>query len=220
MQIIRPSSEAEMIYEFLKMEFTSDRYRDKIEAVLSELNTDKYIITDGNIESVEENAIRAEILKRFRGWPDKEIFENFPNSVQWVWAEFNTDDITKIKYIEYSYWNELSDYTGSPLIAAKTIMSGRTVFDVSNDNALKGTTMIKGGYRFPPMIFLTGKNEDCFYILEGHGRMTVYGLMPDLFQNVPVILGYCKHNALKEWYGKMPEPPREYSTEHLFFARM
>jgi len=35
--------------------------------------------------------------------------------------------------------------------------------------------------------------------------MTAYGLVPVLFQNVSVLLGYCDKEELNKWYGEMPE---------------
>jgi hypothetical protein len=197
-----------MVYEFLKMEIDSDRYREQIESALEEMCVGKNIITNGNIMSEQENVLRAEILGKFRGYRNTEIFENFPQKIEWIWTEFDKEDISKIIYIEYSYWNELSDYTGSPLEAAKTILSGKTVYDVPNSWAIEGAQKLKEGYKFPPLIFLTDESEQRYIILEGHGRMTSYGLVPDLFQNVSVLLGYCHNKDLNTWYGEMPERPK------------
>ncbi|MCL2422138.1 MAG: hypothetical protein FWD03_09800, partial [Defluviitaleaceae bacterium] len=139
------------------------------------------------------------------GYRTKEIFENFPKNIQWVWAIFDPVDISKIIYIEYSYWNELSNYTGSPLEAAKTILSGKTIFDVPNDGFISGAEKLKTGHTFPPLICLTDENEQRFILLEGHGRMTSYGLVPHLFQDVSALLGCCDSKALDRWYGKMPD---------------
>ena len=207
MKKIRNSNENEMIYEFLKMEINSDRYREQIETVLKELDLSKDIITNGNIMSEKENTLRAEILKRFRGWRNEELFENFPAKIDWVWTEFDREDILKIIYIEYSYWNELSNYTGSPLEAAKYVLSGKTLYDMPTDGFIEDAKWLTEGNRFPPMIFLTDENESRYIILEGHCRMTAYGLVPVLFQNVSVLLGYCDHEELDKWYGKMPECP-------------
>jgi len=204
MRKIKPSNENEMVYEFLKMEIDSERFKNSLEAILNEMCICKRIITNGNITSEQENIVRAEILRRFRGYRDEELFENFPANIEWMWAEFSRDDISKIIYIEYSYWNELSNYTGSPLEAAKTILSGKTVFNVPNDGAIEGAKKLRTGHRFPPLIFLTDKNENRYIILEGHGRMTAYGLVPDLFENVTVLLGYCNNDELDKWYGEMP----------------
>jgi len=207
MRKIKASNENEMVYEFLKMEIESDRYAEQIKAVLKEICIDTAIITNGNIMSDDENILRAEILKRFRGWPSEELFANFPAKIDWVWAEFDRDDISKIFYIEYSYWNELSNYTGSPLEAAKTIRAGRAIYDLPNDDFLEDARKLREGHTFPPMIFLTDESESRYIILEGHSRMTAYGLEPDCFENVPVLLGYCSNEELDEWYGEMPERP-------------
>jgi len=207
MKKIKISSENEMVYEFLKMEIESDRYEEQIETVLNEMQISRDIITNGNIMSERENNLRAEILRRFRGWRDEELFENFPQKIEWVWTEFGKEDISKILYIEYSYWNEISNYTGSPLEAAKYILSGKPVFNMPTDHFIEASQELKNGITFPPMIFLTDESESRYIILEGHCRMTAYGLVPELFENIPVLLGYCKFEELNKWYGKMPERP-------------
>jgi hypothetical protein len=204
MKKIKPSSEHEMVCEFLKMELGSKRFGDEIRTALSDHEIKSDIITNGNLLSEHENALRAKILNRTRGYRSEGIFENYPPTINWFWTVFNEDDLNKIFYIEYSYWNELSNYTGSPLEAAKTIQSGRTVYDVPNDGAVEGAMKLRKGIIFPPMIFLTDIEESRFIILEGHGRMTAYGLIPELFKNISVLLGYCKHEELNKWYGVMP----------------
>jgi len=206
MRIIKKSDENEMVSEFLKMEIASTRYGLKIESILREINVSKRVITDGNIADENENRIRAEILGIFRGYKkDAEIFENFPSPVEWVWAVFDKEDLSKIIYIEYSYWNEISNFTGSPLEAAKTILSGKTIYDVPNDGFIQAARKLRDGHKFPPLIFLTEQNENRFIILEGHLRMTAFCLEPELFRNVPVLLGYCSSEGLNKWYGEMPE---------------
>jgi len=202
MRKIRLSDENEMVYEFLKMEICSSRYQAQIETVLDEMNLSRDVIVNGSLLSEQENILRIEMLARFRGYPDKELFENFPKQIKWVWAEFEHGDMSKIRYINYSYWNELSNDTSSPLEAAKTILSGKTIYDVPNDAALKGAQLLKAGHKFPPLIFLTDENQQRYIILEGHGRMTAYGLVPDLFQNVSVLLGICKSEDLDKWNGE------------------
>ena len=207
MRKIKPSNENEMVYEFLKMEIDSDRYREQIKNILEELQIDGKIITNGNIMSAKENNLRAEILKRFRGWRNEELFENFPQNIEWVWTKFDREDMLKIKYIEYSYWNELSYYTGSPLEAAKYILSGKTLFGMETGGFIEDAKWLTEGNRFPPLIFLTDENESRYIVLEGHCRMTAYGLVPVLFQDLSVLLGYCGSDELEKWYGKMPERP-------------
>lgn len=203
----KPSNENEMVYEFLKMEINSDRYKERIENILTKMQVSRYIITNGSIISEQENVLRAEILRRFRGWRNEELFKNFPSKIDWVWTEFGKDDISKIFYIEYSYWNELSNYTGSPLEAAKGILSGKTVFGEPTTDFIRIAQKLNEGRKFAPLIFLTDENESRYIILEGHVRMTAYGLAPEHFENISVLLGYCDCEELKQWYGEMPERP-------------
>jgi hypothetical protein len=209
MRKIRRSSEAEMVYEFLKMEIVSERYAERIEAILSEMQVSREVVTDGNITDDCENRVRAEILGKFRGYKkDAEIFQNFPSAADWFWAVFGKEDLEKIIYIEYSYWNEISSFTGSPVEAAKTVLSGKRIFDVPNDGFIKAARKLKNGHIFPPLIFMTDENESRFIILEGHARMTAFCLEPEYFHDVPVLLGYCSCQELNKWYGEMPKPER------------
>lgn len=207
MRIIKPSNENEMVYEFLKMEINSDRFNENIEIILKEMQVNRDIIINGNINSEQENALRAEILGRFRGYrkhPD-DVFGHFPSNIEWVWTEFDREDILKVIYMEYDYWNELSYYTGSPLEAAKYVLSGKPLYDMPTDGAIENAQWLIKGNKFPPLIFLTDRNEERYIVLEGHSRMTAYGLVPVLFQNVSVLLGYCDSEELNKWYGEMPK---------------
>lgn len=208
MKKIKPSNENEMVYEFLKMEIDSKRFRNDITKILDELHIAESKITDGNINSDYENNLRAEVLRRFRGWRDSEMFEDFPIEINWLWTVFDNDDMKKIHYIIYSYWNELSDYTGSPLEAGKTILSGKKIYGLPNDDFINGAEMLRNGHKFPPFIFLTDYEESRYIILEGHSRMTAYGLVPDMFHNIHVLLGYCHRDELNKWYGIMPKKER------------
>ena len=131
MRRIRLANENEMVCEFLKMELSSERYREQIKTVLKELTLNDDVITNGNISSDDENIARQHIFRRFRGWRERKLFERFPLKIDWAWTVFDRADISKIMYMNYSYWNELSNYTGSPLEAARVIRLGE------NENFLK-----------------------------------------------------------------------------------
>lgn len=207
MVITRDSNEDEMVLEFLSMEIKSERFAQDILNVLDELKIDKSIILHGDIKNRDENKLRRKILGRFRGYREnRELFANFPNNIAWKWTVFNKTDLPKIKYITYSYWDEISNYTGSPLEAAKTIKSGKTVFDVPNDGFLNALESLKNGVKFPPLIMLTDPGEEAYIVLEGHKRITAYCLDTELFKDVSVLLGYCSAAELKNWYGEMSVP--------------
>ena len=200
MHIIKKSNENEMISEFLKMEIAPfGRHRDDLLTVLAEMELDEAIILNGDLSSEHENALRKELFKRFRGYPNDMLFIGFPTKIDWHWAVFGKDDKPNILYIEFDYWNELSNKTGSPFEVGKIILAGIEIHDVSNEMFINGARWLKDGNKFPPLIFLTDENKTHFVILEGHARMTAYGLVPELFNDLSVLLGICQKTELVKW---------------------
>ena len=199
MKIIRESNENEFVFNFLAGELNSARFKDDLKKSLSLLNLSEFIITNANLGNEKENTLRKELLGQFRGYGKNiDLFENFPQIESYKLCEFTNDDLKNIYYINYSYWNELSDYTSLPMVAAKNILNGKTIFDVSNESFLHGAEKIVNGEKFPPMIFLT-YDYTSFIILEGHSRMTIFALQPDYFKNVQAFVLKCSKDELDKW---------------------
>lgn len=70
-KLIRNATEAEMILEFLKGELNSKRFNEKLNHAIQKLNLSTSIILDGDITNEDENSSRLDIMKVFRGYPDK-----------------------------------------------------------------------------------------------------------------------------------------------------
>ncbi len=196
---LREASEDEMILEFLRGEIKSKRFQSQIVDILNDQKEGTGLIENADLNSSIENSKRKEVLRIFRGYGDNtHLFENFPYLSRWILAECTCEDINKIRYINYSYWNELSKHTGSPLIAADTIREGREIYDVSNSAFINGVSYLEQGGSFPPVILLTADNTN-FIILERHSRMTVYGLAPSFFEGSKCYIGICEEKALLKW---------------------
>ena len=103
------------------------------------------------------------------------MFEHFPDDVPWVWARLKPDDLARVRYVEYSYWNELSGGTRLPVDAARRIGAGVTVFDVPNTRFLRLARALTQGAVFPPLI-LAGPGRRDLVCVEGHLRLTAYAL--------------------------------------------
>lgn len=199
MNILRISSEDEMISEFLKTEYHSERFSERIKKVMKELLLDEGIILSADLNNADENNARKKILGEFRGYGlNRELFENFPNNIQWSLCNFVSDDLSKIRYIDYSYWNEMSSGTHSPLTAAQNIFDGIEIYGQSNEGFLKAAEFIKSGGKFPRPILLTSDFEH-FVIVEGHLRITAFALVPERFNNVECLVGKCSSDDLKKW---------------------
>ena len=196
---LRNSSEDEMILEFLKGEIKSERFQAQIIEVLNNQKISTDIIEMSDLNNTDENFKRKEVLRLFRGYgSNTDYFEEFPNISKWIFAECSCEDIKNIRYINYSYWNELSKHTSSPLIAAESIREGREVYGVSNSASISGLNYLEQGGSFPPIILLTSDKEN-FIILEGHSRMTVYGLAPSFFEGSKCYIGICEEDELLKW---------------------
>jgi len=143
MKLIRKSNEDEMILEFLKGELNSKRFNGSLDNIINDLGLDSSIIFNGNIKNKKENLDRLNIMKKFRGYPDNGLFENFPKISEWKYLELDEKDIDNIYYIDYDYWNELSNGTSKPVEAAKVINSGREIYNVSNHHFLMVLSITK-----------------------------------------------------------------------------
>jgi hypothetical protein len=85
------------------------------------------------------------------------------------------DELARVRYIEYPYWNELSAGSRLPGDAAKRIQSGIRVFGVSNRRFVAAARAVRRGQRFSPLI-LAGPRRDALVCLEGHLRLTAHAL--------------------------------------------
>lgn len=199
MNILRASSEAEMIAEFLNAEYRSERFYEQIKEAMDKLCLDDRIILSADLTCADENTARKKLLGEFRGYGlNRELFERFPTEIEWSLCNFASGDLSKIRYIDYSYWNELSQGTHSPLTAAQTILNGTEIYGQSNDGFVKAAEFIKSGGKFFRPILLTSDHES-FVIVEGHLRMTAFALAPEYFNDVECFVGKCSGGDLKKW---------------------
>lgn len=199
MKILRESSENEMILELLKAEYGSERFSEQLTEAMEKNGLTGGIILSADLQNEAENTKRKKLLGTFRGYGEnRELFERFPTVGEWKLCSFSEKDLVNIRYIDYSYWNELSAGTHKPLSAVETIRSGIRIYDVSNDGFLRTAEYIKNGGTFPKLFFLTSDYEN-FVIVEGHLRMTAYALVPECFDNVEVIVGKCSSEELGKW---------------------
>ena len=190
-----------MILAFLKGELNSNRFNDKLNAVVDKLNLDLDLITNGDISNSTENLLRLKIMKEYRGYPDKELFNNFPKIDYWSFVELSSEDINNIYYIDYDYWNELSNNTSSPLEAVKTIADGKEIYEVSNQPFIDGIKYLKNG-KFPPVILITC-NDEKYLVIEGNSRMTIYGFVPYKLKGTYAYIGHCTPEEMKKYDERM-----------------
>ena len=198
---IRESNEAEVILEFLKGEINSNRFSENLNGVLKELNLDERIITCADLNNKEENIRRLEIMHKFRGYPNEDMFNNFPRITRWELSKFDSLDLNNCYFIDYDYWNELSNNTSLPKEAAKNVLKGVEVYDVSNEQYIAAKKYLENGGEFPPVITITSNGKK-YLIIERNLRMTAYALYSN-FSQAKKFVGYTIDEEMKNYDKRM-----------------
>lgn len=179
-----------MVALFLRTELQSARFGDEIISLLARDGKDRGIVEEPDWSDAEENAYRSQLLGDFRGYrQQRELFEDFPDAVEWYRAMISKEELAHVRYIDYSYWNKLSGGSRLPEYAARNIRAGVKVYGVPHDRFWSAAQAIKEGVTFPELI-LIGASSDSLIALEGHLRLTAYLLawdcMPD---ELPILMG-------------------------------
>ena len=165
-----------MVAVFLRGELTSERFTAAVREALVALNQPEDLITDPDLADAEANRARQAILAKTRGYgEDRELFEFFPAHVEWRWVQIQPAELAAVRYIEYSYWNELSGGSRLAVDAAPRINAGVCPFGVSNARFRAAAAAVRDGVRFPPLI-LAGPHHHDLVCLEGNLRLTAYAL--------------------------------------------
>jgi hypothetical protein len=191
MQFEQASCEEEMIGLFLRSEISSVRWRPRLLEILHELKCPVSLLEEPDVTREEHNELRVRVLACFRGYGrNRDLFEDYPADVAWHWVRLEREELSRIKYVDYDYWDLLSRGSRRPLDAAQTIRDGVEVCGVSNRGSLEGAEAVRHGVTFIEPILVAPDPEGDLVILEGHGRMTAYALAgEDAPQQIRALLG-------------------------------
>lgn len=175
-EVLREGSDDEMVLCYLAAELSSERFGAMVRAELDARDLPVSLLTDPDLADTRQNLKRKMVLAATRGYgEDREMFEHFPSSVVWTWVWLEPADLARVRYVDYSYWNELSNGTRVPLDAANNIAAGVEAFDVPNGRFLRAAEAVRRGQRLP-LLILAGPTWDGLVCLEGHLRLTAYAL--------------------------------------------
>jgi hypothetical protein len=191
-RVIRPSTEDEMIWLFLRGELPSERFGPAIRGAI-----DERLLLEPDLGDESQNALRRDALTQLRGYGSREgLFHGFPDDMHWEWAALTPDEALAVHYIEYDYWVELSGGSRLPLDAADRIRAGMTVFRVPNDGFFELADEL--GMKQLSELIVVGGDGGRLVVLEGHARLTAYALRPEaLPAELEVLLG--RSPRIAEW---------------------
>ncbi|MFF1909627.1 hypothetical protein [Kitasatospora sp. NPDC058218] len=176
-QVLGMSSEDEMVACFLNGELSSRRFGQNLRSHLAAAGQAERLLTHPDLSDAGANFARRALLAATRGYGEnRDLFENFPTQVAWTRALLSADEAAGVRYLDYSYWVELSGGSRRPTDAAARIRAGLRAFDVPNEPFVDSARAFIGGERFPPLI-LVGERRDNLVCLEGHLRLTAYALV-------------------------------------------
>lgn len=192
-----------MIAIWLRTELmASKRFSSRIDAILERQGIAREVVTEPDISDLEANALRRAVLSEYRGYGEGDnLMTGFPQvGVTWERVALNPEELLSVLYIDWDYWLELSGGSRQPRDAAKKILAGHTVYDVSNDGFMEIAAGVRSGQRFPPIILVTSGEPDVrLVVIEGHSRLTGYALTADaLMPETEALLGTSR--AINDWW--------------------
>src|SRR5438552_858158 len=112
MRYVEDVSDHEMVAHFLKTELYSARFGDTLLELLRRYGTSRMLLDSPDLSSPDENACRAALLGEYRGYRrGKGVFKYVPEDVSWHRYALDRQELARVRYIDYSYWIEISGGT-------------------------------------------------------------------------------------------------------------
>jgi hypothetical protein len=196
----RPALEAEVVLAFLRGEIDSDRFGNDVRRALIGAGG-LQLVRSPDLDSEEENRARERALAAARGWRNTELFEGFPETVDWYYGVLQASDLSRVRFIDYSYWNELSGGSRRPVDVLPTLRSGRLptwLTELGTDWCFEFAARLAKAGAVDDLIVMATPDLGELVLLEGHARLTaifVGGLQQRL--TVRAYLGLSA--AIQQW---------------------
>lgn len=109
MRVLATSSADEMVACFLRGELASRRFGAALREQLAASGHHKTLVTRPDLADEAANTARRRLLGATRGYErNQDLFENFPVQVNWMRALLEPHELAAVRYIDYSYWVQLS----------------------------------------------------------------------------------------------------------------
>jgi hypothetical protein len=170
----RPAVEPEVVLAFLRGEVGSNRFgHDVRRALVRAGGLD--LVRRPDLRSEQENRARERALAAARGWRDSELFEGFPEKVDWYHGVLPPAALAQLRFVDYSYWNELSGGSRRPADVLPTLRSGRLprwVSELGTDWCFSFAAELATAEAVDDIIVMAPPDLSKLVLLEGHARLT------------------------------------------------
>ena len=195
MQLLEEITSDEMIGEFLKAELHSSRFRRGSLRALKMLGYNERLLENPNYGDATQNEKRAKVLGLCRGWPDAELFTNFPSDTHWYRINFSINELKRVYRLKSS--SDMADSERSLLATARHVMNGQAVHNINNELIYEIRKKIEAKEQLPPIIIVAAKQEGKKILVEGHSRGVAYCSFESLNYDIPAIMGIS--NDMNDW---------------------
>jgi hypothetical protein len=175
-RLVRPITEDEMLAEFVRGELDSERYGEKVRALVAR-GLDPW-----------------QVLEEHRAYERRDgLFGGFPDDVDWYRALLSRDEVLDILYINWDWWLRISGGTRSAREAARRIRAGEVAGVTAEEHDVISRSRA-------PLIAVTNPAHTPLVLVEGHVRLTSYALFSEavpaelelLVGISPSIAGWCQ----------------------------
>jgi hypothetical protein len=192
-----PATADAMVLEFLRAEIESptDRRRHYVDWLIRMRLTREALIDHANLESVEDNRSRAQLLGDVRGYGvNRYLFTGFPADVQWRRVAVTHEELGEFRYVNHvAGLLAVSGPSRRVIDGATNVESGAT--GEFCDNVRGVLERVRNGGTFPDLIAVfTGSH----ILVEGNTRATAYVLAQPA-RAISVIMG-SSPSQFSEWF--------------------
>lgn len=163
------------MHAFLR-ELSSERWGDRTAEALVAAGGGPGLVEHPDLGDDGENAIRIEALRRARGWGTGEgMFRDFPSDIEWSHGALEPAEVERCRYIDYSYWNELSGGSRRVVDVGPTLQANRVpqwLADLGTAWCWELAAAYRAGLVTPDLIVLATPDLASLVVVEGHCRIT------------------------------------------------
>ena len=190
MRVLSSVTEDEMIAVFLRGELNSQRYGDKLRALLARHAWSEDVLLRPDLRDPATNRHRRQLLEEHRGYERREgLFLHFPQGIEWFRAELERDEVLDIVYINWNWWLKLSGGSRRPVDAARRIRAGEVPGETA-DGYEPLAAALRRNPAPPELIAVTTPDHSQLVLVEGHIRLTAYALYPEYVPpTLDIVLG-------------------------------
>jgi hypothetical protein len=195
-ELIRPSSEDEMILEFVKAELESPIYRDRCKIPTGYTRAE--LVDHPDLKNAEHNAARLSMLF-YRGYTTRSwLFGGFPRDIAWSLCRFTMAEVGLFKYAKAPPWSTLVDKD-------RLVSEGASEIKNAPDRALSLKVPVAAisdvrrqfanGKSFARLI--AAEVDGSYVIVEGNMRATAF-VGSGVDRPVEVVVGHA--DSFKGWH--------------------